>query len=99
MCQPNHREETTIWLDKELQRMVKDIVVGESSFFGDLQLRVTSLSIRVWGLSLYSILEVLSYDFVASMTQSWEVLDHILRDNEIYGMNYDFDRALLVIEL
>ena len=58
-------EKVTIWFDKELQRMVEDIVLGESNFFGDLQwMRVTYLPIRVEGFSLYSEVEVASYTFI-----------------------------------
>jgi len=43
---------------------------------------------------LYSIVEASLYAFVASMTQSWVLQYHILRDNGISGMDSDFDNAL-----
>lgn len=35
-----------------------------------------------------------SYAFVASKTQFWVLQDYILRDNEISGMESDFDNDL-----
>lgn len=34
-CQPNHKEKTPIYFDKELQNAVEDIVVGRGPFFRD----------------------------------------------------------------
>lgn len=65
-------------------------MVDGGPFFGDFQWRVTSLFIRVWGLGLYSAVEVASYAFVASRVQSWVIHDHILRDCGICGIKLDF---------
>lgn len=54
----------------------------------------SSLTIRVWRLDLYSALEETSYAFVASNAQSWVLQDHVLRDIEIYDMDFGFDIAL-----
>ena len=90
-------EKAIIWFGKELRREIEDIVVDGCPFFGDLQWRPTSLPIRVGGLSLYSVVNVSSYAFMASRSQSWVLYDHILRDYEIYGMNLDFDMMVLVL--
>lgn len=55
---------------------------------------VTSLSVRVGGLSLYSTIEVDLYALMTSMVQSWVLHNHILRDSEICGTNLDFDKVL-----
>ncbi|MCI04557.1 hypothetical protein A2U01_0025604 [Trifolium medium] len=71
----------------------RDIVVSKGHYIEDLQWRVPSLPIRVGGLGLYSVVEAISYVFVAFKAQSWMLQDHILRDTELCGMNYDFDIA------
>jgi hypothetical protein len=63
-------EEKTILFDKKLCEVVEDIVVSGGPFFGDLRCRLVSLPIKVGGLSLYSILEAVSYVFVAAREQS-----------------------------
>jgi hypothetical protein len=45
-------------------------------------------------LGLYSALEAALYAFVASMAQSWELQDHILRYSGVCGTNFDFYIAL-----
>lgn len=55
---------------------------------------MTSLTIRVGALDLYSTVEVASYAFMTSRAQSWALHNHVLRDNEIYDMKSDFDRSL-----
>jgi len=80
--------------DKELHGEFDDIVVGGCVFFGEFQWRLASLPIRFRGLGLYAAVEASSYPFVASMAQSWVPQDHILRDNEISGMDSDFDNVL-----
>lgn len=58
-------EEENICFDKELRRVVENVVVGGGPFFEDLQWRVVSLSIRVGGLRFYSEVEDVSYAFMA----------------------------------
>lgn len=55
---------------------------------------MTSLPIRFGELDLYLIVEAASYAFVASTTHSWVLQDHILRNCEKYGMDFDFYRVL-----
>lgn len=45
---------------------------------------VDYLPIRVRVLSLYAKVEVVLYDIMPSTTQSWILLDYILRDGGIY---------------
>jgi hypothetical protein len=86
MCQPVYMADAAILFDKGLRGAVEDIVVGGSSFFGDLQWRITSLPIKVEGLGLNSAVEATSYAFVAYRAQSWVLQDHILRDSGVCGI-------------
>jgi hypothetical protein len=45
-------------------------------------------------LGLCSKVEAASYAFVDFWAQSWVLEDHILRDNEVSGMDADFDNVL-----
>jgi hypothetical protein len=86
-------KEAIVLFDKELRAAVEDNVVGGDPFFGDLQWRIASLPIKVGGLGLYSAVKATSYAFVASRVQSWVLLDYILRDNGVCGMDSDFGNA------
>lgn len=87
-------EEASIWLDKVLQRTIEEIVVGEGPYFEDLQWRVSSLSIRVRELCLYSAVEIIAYAFVTSRIQSLMLHDYILRGGGVNGIDFDFDKVL-----
>ncbi|RHN77582.1 hypothetical protein MtrunA17_Chr1g0156331 [Medicago truncatula] len=93
-CQPIHMEEATMLFDKELGGVVEDVVVGGGSFFGDLQWRLASSSIRFEGLGLYSRIEASSYIFCDYKAQSWVLQDHIMRDSGICDIDLDFDNVL-----
>ena len=93
-CQPVHMEEATIFFDNGLREAIEDIVFCGGPFFGYMQWRIASLPIRFGGLSLYSAVEATSCASVASRAKSWVLQDHILRDNDIYGMDSDYDYAL-----
>nr|GEU98190.1 reverse transcriptase domain-containing protein [Tanacetum cinerariifolium] len=69
---------------------IENMVVYRGPFFGDLQWRLVSLHIRFEGLGLYSSNVASSYAFVASRAQSWVLIDHILRDSGICGINDDY---------
>ncbi|GJR90866.1 putative reverse transcriptase domain-containing protein, partial [Tanacetum coccineum] len=73
------------------------MVVCGGPFFGDLQWRLASLSIRFGGLNLYYAKVVSSYAFVALRAQSWVLQDHILRDSGICGMDDDYVSALVYL--
>jgi hypothetical protein len=81
-------------INKELRAAVKDIVVVGGPFFGDLQWRIASLSIKFGGLGLYSVVKTTSYALVASRAHSWVLQYHMSRDSGVCGMDYDFDNAL-----
>jgi hypothetical protein len=51
--------------------VVRDILVGRVSFFGDLRWRVAYLPISDRGLGLYLKVEASPYAFVAFRAQSW----------------------------
>ncbi|MCI37381.1 hypothetical protein A2U01_0058605, partial [Trifolium medium] len=50
--QPVYMEDAAILFDKGLRGAIEDIVVGEGPLFGDLQWRITSLSIKVGGVGV-----------------------------------------------
>nr|GEV86437.1 reverse transcriptase domain-containing protein [Tanacetum cinerariifolium] len=93
-CQPVHMEEADLFFDKGLLGSIENMVVCGEPFFGDLQWRLASLPIRFTGLGLYSAKVASSYTFVASRGQSWVLIDHILRDSSICGMDDDYVFAL-----
>ncbi|GJT40223.1 hypothetical protein Tco_0940088 [Tanacetum coccineum] len=87
---------STSQIDKEFSSSLPyypHLVCG-GPFFGYLLWRLTSLPTRFGGLGLYSAKVVSSYAFVASRAQSWVLQDHILRDNDICGMDDDYVSAL-----
>lgn len=43
---------------------------------------------------MYSTVESASYACMTSRAQFWVLQDHVLRDNKIYDMKFDFDKAL-----
>ncbi|GJY72460.1 hypothetical protein Tco_0476163 [Tanacetum coccineum] len=92
--EPVHMEETTLFFDKGLRRLIENIVVCSGPFFGDLQWRLASLPIRFGGLGLYFTKMVSSYAFVAPRAQYWVLQDHILRDSGICGKDGDYVSAL-----
>ena len=83
-------EEAGLFFNKGLHKSIEDIVVCGGPLFGYIQWRLDSLPICFGGLSLYSGYEVSSYVFVASMAQSWNLQDHILHDNDICGIDFDY---------
>ncbi|KAL8167568.1 LOW QUALITY PROTEIN: hypothetical protein V2J09_009067 [Rumex salicifolius] len=86
-CQPEWIREAIEIFDMGLR---ENIVVYGGSFFGDLQWRLSSLPIRYVGFGLYSASEASQYAFIASRVQSWDLQDHILRDNGVTLPDFDF---------
>nr|GEU72577.1 hypothetical protein [Tanacetum cinerariifolium] len=91
---PVHMEEADLFFDKGLRGSIENMVLCGEPFFGDLQWRLTSLHIRFAGLGLYSTKVASSYAFVASRGQSWVLIDHILLESGICGMDDDYVSAL-----
>nr|GEW75898.1 hypothetical protein [Tanacetum cinerariifolium] len=89
-----HMEEADLFFDKGLRGSIENMVLCGEPFFEDLQWRLASLPILFAGLGLYSTKVASSYASVASRGQSWVLIDHILLESGICGMDDDYVSAL-----
>ncbi|KAJ0453015.1 hypothetical protein HanHA300_Chr15g0585561 [Helianthus annuus] len=98
-CQPHLMVDAASRFDDSLWEAIEDIVVGGGPFFGDLQWRLASLPMCLGGLGLLLARDVEVYAFVAFRAQSWELHDHILRNNGVVGLDPDYQQALELLNV
>ncbi|GJU46273.1 putative reverse transcriptase domain-containing protein [Tanacetum coccineum] len=86
-CQPVHMEEAALFFDKDLRGSIENIVVCGGPFFGDLQWRLASLTIRFGGLAVSLIKDT-------APSKAQQTLANVLFSEMVKDMEVHFDMTM-----
>ena len=83
-----------VQFDLALRDFLEKIVTASGPGFGDWQWRLATLPIKMGGLGIYSVVDVINYAFLAFRLQTSSLQARILAHSNLPSLGLAFERAL-----